>query len=52
MASGHYQLKWFKSANAISRRAMETLRVRAQEAPESEREAWLASDRSFIGFFR
>lgn len=52
LASVHYQLKWFKSANAISRRAMETLRVRAQETPESEREAWLASDRSFIGFFR
>ena len=52
VASVHYQLKWFKSANAISRRAMETLRVKAQETPESEREAWLASDRSFIGFFR
>lgn len=52
VASVHYQLKWFKSANAISRRAMETLRTKAQETPESEREAWLASDRSFIGFFR
>lgn len=52
VASVHYQLKWFKSATAISRRAMETLRVRTQATPESEREAWLASDQSFIGYFR
>jgi len=52
VASVHYQLKWFKSANALSRRAMETLRVKAQATPETEREAWFASDKSFIGYFR
>ncbi len=52
VASVHYQLKWFKSANALSRRAMETMRIKAQSTPEGDREAWLSSDKSFIGFFR
>ncbi len=52
IASVHYQLKWFKSANAMSRKAMETLRVATQAAPNNEREVWMASDPSLIGFFR
>jgi tetratricopeptide (TPR) repeat protein len=52
VASVHYQMKWFKSANALSRKAMETLRVSTQSASDGERDIWMASDPSLIGFFR
>ncbi|PKN57255.1 MAG: hypothetical protein CVU56_11880 [Deltaproteobacteria bacterium HGW-Deltaproteobacteria-14] len=51
MAGAHYQLKWFKSASALSRRAMESLRELTQEMAEAEhRRGFLAArDNALVG---
>ncbi|MFO0750605.1 MAG: hypothetical protein U1F43_33795 [Myxococcota bacterium] len=40
MANAHYQMKWFKSANLLSRKAMESLRT--QNGPQARRD-WLGA---------
>jgi tetratricopeptide (TPR) repeat protein len=54
LASVHYQMKWFKSANALSQRAMESLRTVAQSSFGSDdRDRWLrAGSNSLIGLLR
>jgi len=51
VASAHYQMKWFKSASALSRRAMETLREATQEMAEAEhrRGFLMARDNALVG---
>lgn len=49
LASVHYQLKWFKSANALSGRAMESLRTVAQsQVGQSDIEQWLRAGNGFL----
>ncbi len=49
LASVHFQLKWFKSARALSGRAMESLRSTVHRGlGESERTRWLKSGDSFL----
>ncbi|MCC6623937.1 MAG: serine/threonine protein kinase [Deltaproteobacteria bacterium] len=51
LANAYYQMKWFKSANVLSRRAMESMRIAGQALAE-HRTAWLsAGDNALVGHF-